>query len=81
LNSKWKSKRKKERNYWEREYKKPSMKKFYFFIIAISFLISCNETSENKSVGDSMEQDPQTGQPITTQPDTIGHSIDTSHSH
>jgi hypothetical protein len=54
------------------------MKKFYFFIIAISFLISCNEASENKSVGDSMEQDPQTGQPITTDPDTVGHSIDTS---
>ncbi len=57
------------------------MKKFHFFIIAILFFIACNNAAENKSVGDSMEQDPQTGQPITTDPDTIGHSIDTSHSH
>ncbi len=54
------------------------MKKFHFFILAILFFIACNNEAENKSVGDSMEQDPQTGQPITTDPDTVGHSIDTS---
>ena len=57
------------------------MKKSHFFIIAILFFIACNNAAENKSVGDSMKQDPQTGQPITTDPDTVGHSIDTSHSH
>ena len=75
----WKSKDKRN-DFFEsgKSYKATSMK-FFYFIIAISFLISCNNAAENKSVGDSMEQDPQTGQPITTDPDTVGHSIDTSH--
>ncbi len=52
------------------------MKNTFYRLIMILFLASCNNAVEEKNgIGDSMEQDPQTGQPITTQPDTVGVKV------
>lgn len=48
------------------------MKKLFSFFVLTVFAVACNNKAENKSVGDSLTKDPQTGQPITTEPDTVG---------
>ncbi len=55
------------------------MKKTIFFTAIIFVLNACtNNAKETNSVGDSLSQDPQTGQPITTEPDTVGSKPDTT---
>lgn len=49
------------------------MKKFLFAMGLMVMLTACNNEAGNTgSVGDSLQQDPTTGQPITTAPDTVG---------
>jgi hypothetical protein len=49
------------------------MKKFLFSMVVMVALAACNnEAGNSESVGDSLQQDPTTGQPITTEPDTVG---------
>jgi len=56
---------------------KITMKKLFFSLLIIFVLNACNNDAEkNNAVGDSLKQDPQTGQPITTEPDTIGSKPD-----
>jgi len=58
---------------------KTTMKKLVFLLIIIFVLNACNnEAKKTDSVGDSLTQDPLTGQPITTEPDTIGNKPDTT---
>ncbi len=55
------------------------MKKLIISLIIIFVLNACNnEAKKNDSVGDSLKQDPLTGQPITTEPDTVGSNSDTT---
>jgi hypothetical protein len=55
------------------------MKKFLFSMVVMIAVTACNNKAGNsESVGDSLQQDPTTGQPITTEPDTVGAS-DTTH--
>ncbi|MFN2457779.1 MAG: hypothetical protein ABR502_06240 [Chitinophagaceae bacterium] len=50
------------------------VKKLVLLLILIAVFAACNNDAEdnNNSVGDSMSKDPTTGQPITTEPDTVG---------
>ena len=49
------------------------MKKLLSLFGILILMGSCNNSAgDNKSVGDSLDKDPQTGQPITTAPDTVG---------
>jgi hypothetical protein len=50
------------------------MKKLFFSMVLMVSLLACNNEAESNKVGDSMRQDPTTGQPITTAPDTVGTS-------
>ncbi len=55
------------------------MKKIIFSLVIIFVLNVCNnEAKKTDSVGDSITQDPLTGQPIITEPDTIGNKPDTN---
>lgn len=63
----------------QRKIIKISMKKLFFSIVITFVLNACNnEAKKTDSVGDSLTQDPLTGQPITTEPDTIGNKPDTT---
>ena len=57
------------------------MKKFFIAAVFMSVLAACNNGSKStESVGDSMKQEPISGQPITTEPDTVGpDAADTTH--
>lgn len=49
------------------------MKQVIHLLIVASVLIACNHNAEEKTgVGDSVQVDPTTAQPITTEPDTVG---------
>jgi hypothetical protein len=55
------------------------MKQFLFSMVVMVALAACNNEAESgANVGDSMQQDPTTGQPITTEPDTVG-VLDSAH--
>lgn len=45
---------------------------FAALVILIAFTACNNGAADGHSVGDSLEVDPSTAQPITTEPDTIG---------
>ncbi|HEX6335248.1 MAG TPA: hypothetical protein VFZ78_13535 [Flavisolibacter sp.] len=52
--------------------------KHLLFIIIVTGAMSCNNDAKNDSIGDSLDRDPQTAQPITTNPDTVGPGPDTT---
>jgi hypothetical protein len=55
------------------------MKPFLFSLVLMIAVTACNnEATSGENVGDSLQQDPTTGQPITTEPDTVGPG-DTAH--
>ena len=55
------------------------MKKIIFSVVIIFVFIACNnEAKKTDSFGDSLKQDPLTGQPITTAPDTVESNTDTT---
>lgn len=45
---------------------------FAALIILVAFTACNNGAADGQSVGDSLDVDPSTAQPITTEPDTVG---------
>ncbi|HEY1115184.1 MAG TPA: hypothetical protein VGE66_16550 [Chitinophagaceae bacterium] len=56
------------------------MKRLFISFLILATVTACGNDAGNKdSVGDSLEVDPTTAQPITTEPDTVGpQSTDTT---
>ena len=57
------------------------MKRLFISFLILASVTACGNDAGNKdSVGDSMDVDPTTAQPITTEPDTVGpQATDTTH--
>lgn len=53
---------------------------FVSFLIGAALTACGNDAGNKNSVGDSLDVDPTTAQPITTEPDTVGpQASDTTH--
>ena len=57
------------------------MKRLFISFLILAAVTACGNDAGNKdSVGDSLDVDPTTAQPITTEPDTVGpNGSDTTH--